>query len=92
MWFEAIVTFFKVIYHKLLLGTEKTGKNLIKNTRTLSGESNSVLPEHKTGFVITLLFVDNAASMIISSPPDLVFSVVDVTLHSGVNGCFQAGR
>jgi hypothetical protein len=30
--------------------------------------------------------------MIISSPPDLVFSAVDVTLHSGDNGCFQAGR
>jgi hypothetical protein len=39
-----------------------------------------------------LLFVDNAASMIIFSPPDLVFSAVDVTLHSGVNGCFQAAR
>jgi hypothetical protein len=39
------------------------------------------------------LFVDIAASMIISSPPDLVFSAVDVTLLvSGVNGCFQAGR
>jgi hypothetical protein len=32
------------------------------------------------------------ASMIISSPPELVFSVGDVILHSGVNGCFQAGR